>query len=495
MRKTPRSKKTYCSMQREAKKNTQVWAGWVDGDEVITQWGVLDGKIQETVDIPGEKGKKGTKAWISPERSALEQLVRDVKKKAQAGYEIIVKPSKGKFATMLEEELGGVTRSQQISFDGPLPNNVAFSKPVNSIKEEKLRKLESRKSGRSVGGPPLAWTVKKNGMCFVVSKDRDGSVWIQSRGKMKVENDKFPHLVEEFEALLPAETILLCEFYIGEGKTKEEFKAMQQIANSLPERAIEMQRKLGLVHAYVFRMPFWEGDNLEKDHSCSFWLDWLMELVDGWGGHTGLHLCKFVHGPDIAAEPYDDMISEMRKYGYEGWVVYDCWGSLGEKHLSFLGQPDRPNVCWKVKNALEDDFIGIWEPDGMREHCTTKCHVPDHGALQKQTSSGKCAVCGKRLKTNGAYGTGKNMKRVGSISLYQYDKDGVKHYIGEVSGGLTDAQRKRIADEGMWIGVLQVGYQDRSYISKGQDSNALTFPKVLSFRRNKDLNECINEEL
>jgi hypothetical protein len=507
MLKPPRSKKFFAELEREGKNNVQMWRGWVDGDQVISQWGIKDGKIQETIDIPGSKGRKGTKAFITPEDSAMNDLVRDIKKKAQKGYEIVTGPSRGPFADLLEQELTDVTKATEITFDGPLPNNVAFSKPQNSVEPQKLMKLAARKPGsEGVGGPPVVYTIKKNGMCYIVSKDREGRVWIQSRGKLIVENDKFPHLVTDFENLLPECSIVLCEFIVGHGNAKKDFTAMQQISNSLVDRAREMQEELGWVEAYLFRVPFWRGENMEVERPCSVWLELLNQLIDGWFAsepppgqemedQIGTAHLEFVHGLAISDDSYEEAVEEMAKFGYEGWVAYDCWGSLGSKHISFKGQPDRPNVCWKVKKALEDDFIALWDPQGGGEHCTSKCHIPDLKASQKQTKEGKCCVCGKKLKPNGTWGTGKNKERVGTLSLYQYGADGIKRYICEVSSGLTDDQKQSIADEGFCIETAVIGYQDRGFIAQGDDSNALTHPKVIGFREDKELNECINEEL
>jgi hypothetical protein len=504
--KPPRSKKFFCELEREGKNNVQMWRGWADGDQVVCQWGMKDGKLQETIDIPGSKGRKGTKAYISPEQSAIDQLVRDVKKKSQKGYEIVRGPSRGPFADALAVELGGVTKATEIDFDGPLPNNIAFSKPQNSVDHKKLMKLEARRT-EGFGGPPVVYTVKKNGMCYIVTKDLNDKVWIQSRGKLIVENDKFPHLITDFYEFLPPCSIALCEFVVGKGSSKQDFKAMQQIANSLPGRALKMQEELGLVEAYLFRMPFWAGEDIELDRICSYWLELLNKLIDGW--HMDLAPTRFDHGDHqpgtadmdyinglaISDDSYEEAVEEMRRFGYEGWVAYDCWNTLGKKHLSFLGQPDRPNVCWKVKPKFEDDFIALWDPTGDGEHCTSKCHLPDLKAAQQQTRTGKCPVCGKKLKPNGTWGTGKNKERVGTLSLYQYDRNGVKQYICEVSSGLTDEQKQDIADEGFCVETAVIEYQDRSYIAQGADSNALTHPTVQGFREDKELNECINKEL
>jgi|GEM_PF-4937364 len=503
MLKPPRSKKLFVELEREGKNNTQMWRGWVDGNKVISQWGMKDGKIQQTIDVPGSKGKKDTKAYIDPEQAAFDQLVRDTKKKVQKGYEITVCPSRGSFANILAEEISDVVQATEITFDGPLSHNIAFSKPINSVEPKKLMKLSARSDSKGIGGPPLAWTVKKNGMCYIVSKDKQGRVWIQSRGKLIVENKKFLHLETQFDDFLPPESILLCEFYMGEGKAKADFKLMQQISNSLEERAVRLQDELGYAHAYVFRVPFWCGENMEKDHACTRWLGFLDKMLDGWHDDSrpidkhqpGLTEFSYIHGLAISEATYESAIEEMNEFGYEGYVVYDCWGSLGEKHLSFLGQPDRPNVCWKVKRALEDDFVALWDPNGRPEHCTSKCRIPNREAEDKQEETGKCCVCGKKLKPNGTWGTGKNKKRVGTLSLYQFGSDGVLRYICEVSSGLTDADKQDIADEGEFFGVVQVGYQDRGFITLGDDSNALTHPKVLEFRGDKEPGECKNKDV
>lgn len=499
MRKRGKGSRNYVCMIRQGKKNTQVWRAWVDRDEVVTQWGVLDGKMQETVDIPGPKGKPGTRAFITPEQAARDQVIRGTTIKAKRGY-VLDNEVTGTIKEKLSEELEGVRRGDGIDFDGPLPQNVSFSKPVNSIPRERVEKND-RAEAKALGGPFYAWTEKMNGMCHVVSKDKKGKVWIQQRGKLRVENDKYPHLWEEFDALLPPESIVLCEFYLGEGKSSKDFTKMQSVANSLPERAKKLQKK-EKVRAYVFRVPAWKGAMGEATTLTGIWLNFLTDLNEGWedpaepdGFQLGFMDLDYVTGVRQRMMTYEKAMQLCEDYGLEGWVIYQRDKSLGKKAVSFLGQPDRPAVCWKVKPIKEDDFVGIWDPDGEREHCSPKCRVPDAKSQQEQVRTGKCCVCGKKLQSNGSYGTGKNMKRVGSISLYQFGEDQVKRYVCEVGSGLTDKQKQQIADDGMFVEVLQIGYQDRKYITRGDDSNALTFPKVMRIRKSKKLRECKDKEI
>jgi hypothetical protein len=498
----PRTAANYIEMRRKGKNNVQVWRGWVDGEQVITQWGMLDGKMQQTIDIPGPNGKPDTKAYCDAKQAARDVIMRQCATKAKRGYKLM-NELKGAIAKPLALDLAEIESKGEIDFEGPLPPNVAFSKPVNTISVERILKMEKKGPDPLVGGEALAWTVKMNGMCFIVSADVDGDIWIQTRGKMIVENKKFPHLVEEFEGLLPPCSIMLCEFYVGEGKTMAEFKAMGEITRSLDDRAISMQKTHGLVKAYVFRVPFWKGAWIEDTTFCHSWLEFIQALREGWedesrpGGYQpGFDDADYVDGAKIwDCLSYEEAMSQLELNGHEGWVIYMRDKPLGEQSLSFLGQPDRPPVCFKVKNDQEDDFIALWDPEGNGEHCGTKCTIPDRQGAMKQTKSGRCCICGKLLKPSGTYGSGKNMKRVGTMSLYQIGYDGVKRYICEVSSGLKDAKKASIAKEGLYVGVLNIGFASRAYVRDGEDTNALQHPKVLGFRRSKELNECKNPKI
>lgn len=477
----------------------------MDGERVITQWGMLDGKFQQTIDIPGPNGKPGTSAYNDAKQAARNKVMREVTIKAKRGYKLMNELS-GEVAKPLAHDLEQVQQGTSIDFKGPLPHNVSFSKPVNSISRERLKKL-SLEEGEVVDGMALAWTVKLNGMCHIVSKDSGGNVWIQKRGKMEIENDKYPHLIEEFSDFLPPKSIVLCEFYMPPGKGMEDFKKMQQIANSLPERALSLQKQLGLVQSCVFRIPFWRSMNMEESTYNFVWLDFLDDLVDGWGretcpnlgtwgeAQTGLCKLEHVHGPIQLELTLEEAYQAISEDGYEGFVVYIREEQLGPKHVSFLGNPDRPSCCFKVKAALEDDFIAMWNPDGRGMHCTPSCRNKSAVDVVKQRTAGKCFSCGKDLKPSGTYGTGKNREVVGSLSLFQIDADGVLQYICEVGTGLSDEDRRDIAEEEDFSCVVQVGYQARSYISRKQDSNALTHPKVLQFRFDKKPEECVNKDL
>jgi hypothetical protein len=487
-------------MRQKSKKGFQIWRSWVEGEEVVTQWGVQNGKVQETRDTPGPKGKAGTAAFVHAKQAARDQIMRDVGKKAREGYKLMNELS-GWMKAGAEAEISKYQTADAIDFSGPLPQNLCFSKPVNSIDQGILLNMLAEEAD-IIGGPKIIWTVKVNGMGYVVSKDRDSKVWIQSRGKMKVCNDQFPHLVEEFEALLPPESIFLCEFFMGDGRNKKDFSMMQQIANSLPAEALRKQKQLGLVQAYVFRNPFWKGANMEGSSFCSSWINFLQSLDEGWeddgregGMQPGFADCDNIMGLVAFEGNYDDAMKQLDDNGYEGFVLYRRDKPLGERSYNFQGDPDRPAVCWKVKPSGTDDFSTYWDPDGMPAHCSSKCHYNDLKQLSDSVSRGRCVVCNKKLQTDGTWGTGKNQHRVGSLSLYQSDSKRVKQYICDVSSGISDHLRDELADRSIYPIVVEVEFKDRGYVSQGDASNALSHPVFLRVRKDKDLDECNNNDL
>jgi hypothetical protein len=487
-------------MRQQTKKSWQIWRSWVEGEEVVTQWGVQNGKMQETRDTPGPKGKVGTKGYVDSKQSARDHIMRAISKKAREGYKLLNELS-GWMKAGAEAEISKYQTAEIVDFAGPLPQNMSFSKPVNSIDHGVLLNMLGQQC-TEIGGPLITWTIKVNGMGYVVSKDRDNNLWIQSRGKMKVCNEHFPHLVEEFDALLPPESVFLAEFFMGDGRSRKDFSLMQQISNSLPDEARSKQKKLGLVQAYVFRNPFWKGANCENSSYCSSWIDFIQSLNDGWedenlpgGVQPGFADCDNVMGLVTFEGTYDEAMAQLDENGYEGFVLYRRDKPLGERSYNFQGDPDRPNVCWKVKPDANDDFIAYWDPNGMRAHCSSKCHYSDLKQLSESVSKGRCVVCNKMLVPDGSWGTGKNQHRVGSLSLYQSDHRRVKQYICDVASGINDRLRDELADTSKYPIVVEIEFKNRGYVQQGDDSNALQHPVFLRVRKDKDLNECINNDL
>lgn len=458
--------------QKQGRAGERYWRIAVKGDKILTEWGSINkqgehSKHGATADIPGPKGKEGTKAYYTAEENAVFNAERLIRKKKEEGY----------------VELGSKVRAAKtIDFTKPLPKNLAFSKPQNSIAPQKLSKIEA----------VAIFTRKVNGMAAIIYSDCDGVISIYSR-RMEDCTAKFPHALDDLQRMrLPKRTILLAEAYMGQGNSKEDFNKMQMIMNAKPKHALAMQEQHGLVNFYIYRMPIWRGVPAEETSTNEEWIEQLENML-------GDAVLKTNHFEVLDTFwGFAERAKEIAlKRGYEGWVVYQGDASMGDKSFSFHGKPDRPNCCWKVKYHSEDDFCARWDP--KRElgggHCKNGCQYTDNKQVQRSTTTGKCAVCGGRMVGDGTFGSGKHTGQVGTLSLYQYTPKGIPVYICEVGGGMTDEEKEKMADLVLYPLTVQVIYDDRRYRSKGDDSNALVFPRVGMFREDKEPRECVNEEL
>jgi hypothetical protein len=125
-------------------------------DTVITSWGaVIDGKHREhghTEDKVQPKGKENTKAFMSAKENAVFTHDRAIRKKTEEGYVELGLDGK--------PLLGGA--ADEILHDQPLPKNLCFSKPKNSVTDSMLAKLDSEK--RTI------YTRKVNGMMVIADE-------------------------------------------------------------------------------------------------------------------------------------------------------------------------------------------------------------------------------------------------------------------------------------------------------------------------------------
>ena len=81
---------------------------------------------------------------------------------------------------------------------------------------------------------------------------------------------------------------------------------------------------------------------------------------------------------------------------------------------------------------------------------------------------------------------------LGAVELYQYDAAGELRYICECGNGFTADFIARNSDPSCWPKVIQVRYESRTYMSEGDKSNALQFPRFIAERGDKDAEECVN---
>jgi len=448
--------------QTKGRTGERYWQIWFEAPpgkppEIIgTAWGgIVDGHHVEhgrTKDRPGDKGKAGTKAWMSAADNATFQYDRQVRKKLEEGYTEVGLDGR--------PMIGGVT--EVIEHALRLPKNLCFSKPRNRMDPEKLRKLEELDD--------VVFTRKVNGMMVIAHVMADGNVEIYSR-RMDRLTDHFPHLARALGPAgmkFPSCSILLFEAFLHDGLHKNDLLAVQSVMRSKPDRAMELQSmETGLMRFYLFRIPVWKGLDLEKQNTCeeqvalieNTFTDKFIDWRDQFDPDE-----RFLYTIEVFEGTVPEALAEAEGHGYEGWVCYQKSAVMGDYSYGFHGKPDRPGCCWKLKPFQEDDFIAYFDP----EHSTKQ----------------------RRL---GEWGSGKNSARVGTLSLYQLNEKGEEVYICEVGSGMSDDERSmEPMPEPM---VVEVKFEERSYRSDGDGSNALTFPRIVRFRDDKQPEECVNPQL
>jgi ATP-dependent DNA ligase len=428
---------------------------------VATAWGaIVDGKRKEygrTEDRPGSKGKEGTKAFMTAAQNAIFAHERAIRKKLEEGYVEVGLDGR--------PIVGGPTvRVETIDHSTWLPKNLCFSKPRNSMAMRKALALDE--------AGDLLKTRKMNGMSMIAHIDHYGMPQIYSR-RMERLTYHFPHLDRALGPLgmhLPPCSILLFEAFLGEGNTKADLLKVQSVMRSLSGRACDLQDEHGFMKFYLYRVPVWKGEDIEKKNTCeqqaylieNAFTDRFMAWRDE---YKPIRDYQFLYTLQNFEGTIPEALAEAEEYGYEGWVCYQKSAIMGDYSYSFHGKPDRPSCCFKLKPWEEDDFICYWDPANS-----------------------------SKKRPLGAYGSGKNSERVGTLSLYQLNSAGEEIYICECAG-MSDADRERLANPSIYPIVAEVKYETRTYKSEGDKTDALSHPRIARFRDDKAPEECVNESL
>jgi len=444
---------------------TRVWTIELDGKFIHTTFGELGGAMQRVTD-EGQAKNTGRANEMSPEEDAQNMFDRLILKKTRGGY----RPAG-------EEEA-----AQGFSWeDKVLPENMRFYKPANTLSKHLEKKVND-------GSAWLGW--KRDGEAMVLVKWPDGSVDIVARTMLPNHhlekgtytwNDRFPHIVEEAERRedIPPRSILLVE---ATADPRERLRGA--VASFMRDPTPAALRKPPLFF-YCWDVAWWEGEPLLEDVSTRERYEIIWELfadpvTRGWNGKSWFlpvevfepgqvrrHVEALRDDDDPRVENnIDAAMLYSKKLGWEGWVVVDPDQALGNKGVNFRGKTDRPSkASGKLKPVYEDDFIALFDPDE-----------------EKPNKFGK-------------WGRGKYRRQVGSVTLFQFNAAGELTYICECGGGIDDDFRAKYSDPEVYPLVVEVEFNDRTYMSKGEKTNALQFPRIVRVRTDKTTDECVNEEL
>lgn len=435
---------------------TRVWTIEVKGRFIHTSYGELGGKMQ-TVTSEGVLKNAGKVNELTPEDDAFAEAERMILKQTRSGY-----------------TEHGVSAPTHIDWNAALPQNLRFYKPDNSFSSTLLKKLEARS----------AWlSRKRDGEMLVIVKGPDGMVDIYSRRMLLSHHleegefvwaDRFPDLVTE---IMENDDIPPCSILLGDVVSDPINDGRWEVASFMKSLTPEALELPGLFF-YCWDIAFWEGEDLLASTPVAvryeiiweyFGHTWnpssLVVPVEVWEVET---IRRSMGMLEAYVDEVDVAVTAAITWGWEGWVVVDPEGVYGDRGYNFRGKTDRPGkFCGKLKPAYEDDFIALFDPDGV---------VHNRGP-------------------QGKWGSGNNRGQVGAVSLYQYNAQGERVYICECGGGITDEFRAQYSDPRSYPLVLQIEYTDRTYRAAGDKTDALTHPRVVAVRTDKTTNECINRRL
>ncbi|MBI4118282.1 MAG: hypothetical protein HY455_01985 [Parcubacteria group bacterium] len=320
----------------------------------------------------------------------------------------------------------------------PLDTTFVPPKPINSIKDDVVRKLE--RAGR------LIITRKYDGN-YVSVVVMGGRVRIYTRGTVEDITAKFPHLVEELRGnqSLRGVTLLCAELLMFDYEGHDDLHAVGRLVKSQAEVAQHLQLEQGLARLRVFNALVFGGEDITSRTNRE-----RLELVQ----RTVAPGANYVLPVEVLPGTLAEAEREVVRNKWEGLVLYDALGTTKYHLDGNEDRPPRPTGSWKRKPFSEDDFIVTgWEK-----------------------------------------GSGKNADRVGKLFLAQrHPLTGVLVPCGEVGTGVSDKERGALTKAEYPL-VAQIKFEKRQkprMVSKGKIHCALRSPVFLRTRDDKSPDACL----
>jgi ATP-dependent DNA ligase len=338
--------------------------------------------------------------------------------------------------------------TEKFCFD-PLPEGFMLPKPVNSVKDEVILKLEAQ--GR------LAITRKRNGYRIWAVKDR--AVKLFTRGANAV-TACFPHITAKLEMMMPPQSFLDGEMHIIKKNGEDDFPAVGLIFKNShnPQEAIRLQEEKGYAHFMIFDVVFWEGEKYivrpwqeryDRIQLACMELEIAILLQKARQGlrptRHPIPTPRYLFPVEILGTPFKQAEAYGNEYDWEGLVLYDTEGS---SDFRLDHKVARPQVAWKRKPIYEDDFIvRRWIP-----RKNNPSMVKEFVLSQIDPETGKEVDCGK------------------------------------CGSGLTNAERLEFAHDSLYPLVVEVRFYDRFASGK------LQFASIVRIRDDKKPEECLYQK-
>lgn len=426
-------------------KKTLIWRIMVDGEWYHTQSGMENGAMQSFKDRPGDKGKPGSKAYVSATDNTIFNASREIRKKEEKGYSEFID---GKLVT---ERITSIT-----SFDKPLPKNFCPMKPNSNISDSAHEKIF--KSGKA------RYTRKRDGFCSIFVKTSCG--WECYSRRMDMNTEWFPNhiaLLNESAKEYDVGTIIVGEMVCLREDGSDNYKATSKVCRSDADVARKLieDKECPEPTFFIFDILFHNGQSLyEKsyDERSKLWKDitWKNNLIQPVTFH------------DVTINNWMEVATKNK---WEGFVIVDGACVPGEKFYSFDGKPDRPNGHHKLKTVRTEDVVVFAASKGNGKR------LDSVGAIfvkQIDPETGLFFNCGK---------IGSGFSDETTIEMDKLCRENGILFLNKD----PEANKIDLQDPSHNI-VVEMEYGERQ-----EETNKFKFPVFLRIRTDKTALECVAE--
>jgi len=378
----------------------------LDDDTVHREWGLIDGKIQNTSNTY-DFINKGKSNELSPKEAAKADFDRIITKKIKEGYVEV-------------DDLDNLPDFKEDYMDfNNLPTQFSCSKPIKEISKVKFNSL--------LLNDKLKIFIKENGLCHFILITEDEDVKIYTR-RIDDHTRKYPKIVEDIKKLnLPKNTLLISEFIIDpilKIPHMDAFKLMSSISRSdtLKGKVKEdITRTLFLqeetpVCAVIFNILFLFGANM-TDKPYSF----ILNLIQ-----RDMYATHIIPPRELHFNNHSEAVewAKNNKQIHEGMVV---WNIDENAEITYNGKPNRC-ACYKLKAKEEDDVVAY----GYTE------------------------------------GSGSKQGKIGSLLIGKYNKDGEMVELGSVGTGLKIKEGDCEIENWVFPCVIEIEYEQQFETGKYQ---------------------------
>ncbi len=433
-----------------------IWKISIQGTRYTTEHGMLGGAMQTFSDVPGDKGKPGTKGYVNAEDNCVFHVEREIRKKLEHGY---------------IEYIDGKPSQEQVTeivFSKALPKNFCGYKPQTDIDTSALEKIHKGRRAR--------YTRKYDGMCHILVHHPTG--WEIYTRRMDLATERFPlHIAELEKSDFGVGTVIVAEAVCYDHKSKpgkEDFKAISSFCRSLPEesRKIVAEGKVPEPALIIFDVLFHNGKDLKTvsyDERSRLW--------------KGVFPAADLRNSLIASIDYYDVTPETwqkiaKENEWEGFVVTDGGAVPGDKFYSFDGDAKRPKGHHKLKPIYEEDVVifAASTGSGKRLDSIGAVHIK-----QIHPETGKWFYCGK-------VGSGFTDEAIAELTalckqkgypIVAKDKDAEKMDLNQKGG---------ISNETGTVAMIEYG-------SRQPGTQKFRFPVFIRLRTDKLPKECLAQKL